>query len=529
MRHHARPQAENDGAVSLRLGMVVRFCCAVWVLALLLSPILAHGDDDARSVLVNGQCSVPADPQWTPQESFVWHQVCVGEVADFNKGSHYGGNLDPKRPEGLPDSRILRLAFLETILLDNKYRTVLTRRGVIIARLTDILDLQNVQLGGEFALQHSLLEKGVNFSGLRSMNAVSLWGSNITGGLLMNGGQIGGQLALGRSKITGPLHLEELQIGGSLFMDDNAQFCAVSLIDVHVGGQLNLTGAKVMGKMLVQGIQVYSTVHLSRGAKFAQGVDFIFDRVGQNVELAGGSFHQDVDFTGTQIDGELRLGRPDYGPASWSPNLMLTLRNTSVGAIQDLRNSWPDKLDLTGFTYRNLGGIYGRGDPMIGRPAKWFQNWLGRQASYVQAPYHQLASVLREQGRPDTAAEVLYAGKKRERAQSSFPSFVLLTASELFIGYGYHPFWSLYWAFTFLIVGTLFLWFSGEGWRIRWHYNLIDALFYSFDLLLPIIRLREKHYQIDLESRVRYYFYLHKIMGYVLASFLIAGIAGLTK
>jgi hypothetical protein len=48
-------------------------------------------------------------------------------------------------------------------------------------------------------------------------------------------------------------------------------------------------------------------------------------------------------------------------------------------------------------------------------------------------------------------------------------------------------------------------------------------------LLLPIIRLREKHYQIDLESRVRYYFYLHKIMGYVLASFLIAGIAGLTK
>jgi hypothetical protein len=268
--------------------VVGRFGRAVSVLALLSAPSLARGDDAARPVLLNGQCSVTADPLWTPQESFVWQHVCVGEVADFNKGSNYGGNLDPKRPQGLPDSRILRSAFLETILLDNKYRTVLTRRGVIIAgaRLTDILDLQNVQLRGEFVLQDSLLEKGVNFSGLRSMYAVSLWGSNITGELRMNGGQVGGQLALGRSKITGQLHLEELQIGGSLFMDDQAQLGEVVLTDVHVGGQLNLDdGSEVKGEVRIQGVQVNSTAHLSRGAKFDGPVSFIFSKVGQNVEL----------------------------------------------------------------------------------------------------------------------------------------------------------------------------------------------------------------------------------------------------
>ena len=55
------------------------------------------------------------------------------------------------------------------------------------------------------------------------------------------------------------------------------------------------------------------------------------------------------------------------------------------------------------------------------------------------------------------------------------------------------------------------------------------GLAYSFDILLPIIRLRDKHYAIDLTTWARYYFYVHRIMGFLLASFLIAGISGLTK
>jgi hypothetical protein len=127
---------------------VGRFYCVVSVLLGLSAPILARGDDTPQPIPVNGQCSVPANPQWTPQEDFVWQHVCVGKVADFNEGITYGGYLDPKGPKKLPDSRILTPAFLETILLADKYRKILTRYGVRItgARLIDKLDLQNAQL-----------------------------------------------------------------------------------------------------------------------------------------------------------------------------------------------------------------------------------------------------------------------------------------------------------------------------------------------------------------------------------------------
>jgi hypothetical protein len=174
------------------------------------------------------------------------------------------------------------------------------------------------------------------------------------------------------------------------------------------------------------------------------------------------------------------------------------------------------------------GGIAGQNDPMFNRQAKWFEDWLGKQRPYAAAPYQQLASVLRAQGRPDTADEVLYAGKQRERAQSSFPSDLGLTASWLVIGYGYHKLNSACWALVFLVIGFLVVRFSGGGKRISYSYD-VKPLAYSFDLLLPSIRLREKHYQIDLNGWVQNYFYLHKIMGYVLAAFLIAWIAGLTK
>ena len=58
-----------------------------------------------------------------------------------------------------------------------------------------------------------------------------------------------------------------------------------------------------------------------------------------------------------------------------------------------------------------------------------------------------------------------------------------------------------------------------EGW--------LADLWYSIDLLLPIIQLRKSHYDIELKGRIRDYFYVHQIMGYVLATFLIAWLSGL--
>lgn len=235
-----------------------------------------------------------------------------------------------------------------------------------------------------------------------------------------------------------------------------------------------------------------------------------------------------MDLSGTQIGGLLRLGSLSRGSAHWPKNSFLSVRIAKAEAVQGLRDSWPDKLDLTGFTYRSL--IFATdNDATTERETKWFKTWLNKQTPYAPEPYQQLAAVLRNEGHPDTADEVLYAGKERERVQSPFLSYVTLTASKWFIGYGYHLFRSVYWILGFVGVGTLALWISGEGRRISRHYNFLYGVVYNCDLLLPIIKLRDKHYDIDLHGWIRYYFYVHKLMGYVLAGFLAAGLSGLIK
>ena len=324
--------------------------------------------------------------------------------------------------------------------------------------------------------------------------------------------------------------MDDLDVAHDLIIYDKAEFGQVELVNAHVGGQINFRGSKVTGTLDMVAVQIGTDV-LMWGGEFDGPLNFYFGKVGESLELAGGLFKGVVDLTGTEIGGDILLGSSKHGPARWPAGSMLILRNAKADAIQDLSNSWPDKLDLNGFTYRSLGGIFaGEKDAMIDRPEEWFvKNWLGMQTVYTPGPYQQLAAVLREQGQPDTADDVLYAAKEKERSQSSAMRYIEATANKWFIGYGYHKFWSIYWAIAFLIAGTLALWVSGEGRRVSRHYSLPYGLFYSFDLLLPIIRLREKHYQADLHGWVRYYFYVHRIMGYVLASFLIAGISGLTR
>ena len=59
--------------------------------------------------------------------------------------------------------------------------------------------------------------------------------------------------------------------------------------------------------------------------------------------------------------------------------------------------------------------------------------------------------------------------------------------------------------------------------------NYLPLIAYSFDRFLPIIKLREQHSpKTELQGWLVYYFYFHQLMGFVLASLLIAGITGLT-
>lgn len=107
---------------------------------------------------------------WTPQKKWVWDCICRGEIADFNKAENYGSNLDPKISEVWSENRILRPEFLETVVFDEYFRSLITRNGICIrgAWFREPLNLSNAILNFPFALEGSRFEEDVYFSFLKT-------------------------------------------------------------------------------------------------------------------------------------------------------------------------------------------------------------------------------------------------------------------------------------------------------------------------------------------------------------------------
>ncbi len=126
------------------------------------------------------------------------------------------------------------------------------------------------------------------------------------------------------------------------------------------------------------------------------------------------------------------------------------------------------------------------------------------------------------------ANSILYESRERNRTETATGlNWFGLTILKYVIGhgYGYRIFISLIWVIVFGGVGTILMRINKEG-KER---NISWCIFYSLDLLLPIIKLDERHYKIELEGAARYYFYFHIVIGFILASFVAAGISGLVQ
>ncbi|MCP4624876.1 MAG: hypothetical protein GY850_15330 [bacterium] len=238
----------------------------------------------------------------------------------------------------------------------------------------------------------------------------------------------------------------------------------------------------------------------------------MYTEIGSNLNLSGVNLPE-IDLTGTQIAGELRLGwKLDADPKS-----------------SDGLYGWPKKLELNGLNYTRLVGFVAASEIIKTKgQTEWFIDRLNRDINYNQQSYEHLAAVLRKAGKDDMADDIVYAGRERGRAGAAGLRWWGLTLLNYLIGYGYgyRYFYSLLWVICLVALGVLVLRLTGEH---RKHPIPLDVA-YSLDMLLPIVQLRVFHYvKVDLSGPARHYFYFHKLMGYVLASFLIAGLSGLTR
>ena len=422
------------------------------------------------------------------------------------------------------------------------------------ARVANKLDMDSVTIGGS-----ALLSEGAEFSDIvlrgahitgqlalirasvsanLTMNLIAIQGplflreSGFDGNIQLVGAKIEGQLEASGAKIKGKLDMNGASITDSLLIHGGAEAAEINLVGANIGTQVTLDRSKITGALRMNGARVGQSVFV-RGAELQREIDLAFANIGGNLDMRATTF-ADVDLAGARVKGELRLASPTLLP-TWKTGAELKLRNTRLDCLLDRPDAWPIKVDLHGFTYGRFGGFGIDAEAAISaRGTKWFTDWLAKSEPYTPQPYQQCAKVLRGMGHPEMGDEVLYAGRERERKEAlrsgNNQRATGLLFLKLFVGYGYgrrmlwHP---LGWVIGMTVVGTAILHLTGIPAEPTG--SLVTPSFFSFDLLLPVIQLYEPHYKVVLEGFAKYYFAFHKLMGYMLASFLIPGLAGLTK
>ncbi len=479
----------------------------------------------------------------------------------------------------------------DLVLDDGRFEKLDLRAGQIDGQLTmdrakvlGSLKMQSIFVGSQFSAQQSRFDGSIKIQGALIKKQMTMEGSKILGLLALHGARIEGRLNLADAEISGPLKMRGARIGTNLNMQ-NGKFSSVDLTTAKVAGQVQmsdsgfsdklslygldvgdmftLNGATVHGELHFQGAHISSKVSMQRST-FKKEVSFKGANIGGDLYLDGASFADELDMHRVTIDGTLifkagefkddvnidlaKIDSVEYKGAKELQNL--NLKGTSVNKVfvkvKDT-NDWPIKMDLHGFTYNLFWGEY---EGVEGGQKDFFKAWLERLKKYSPQPYEQCAKVLREAGFPERANDVLYAGKEKERhdalVNNNFGRWLWLSILKLTIGYGLglRYFRALWWAGLFILIGGYICFTAdgkrrvsslcdsdakGENGKVKNSRLCLACLFYSFDMLLPIIKLRSKHDRLDLPCPQRLYFYFHQMTGWLLVSFILAGLAGITQ
>jgi len=406
----------------------------------------------------SGECHLDPDTvTWTKTEQWVWTQTCQGRIANITTSDFKDNKLSAK--------------FLQTILLFEPWTKAITRKGVRIrgARTDEPLDLSNA------TIKFPLVLVGSTFTDI-SFQSAHL-----------------GKLTLSGSTVDGTLDMDRLTTASSLIMRNMSMSKGIDLRGANIGGQLTLSDSTVGGTVNMDKLKIDSSLFMRGKASFSA-----------------------VNLTAAQIGGGLHLGSSGSTSVMWSGDApYIKLTNARVGEIWDMPEAWPGKVTLHGFSYSGFGL---EKKDMSGRDADWLIAWLAKSRPFSPQPYEQLAKVLRVHGHAEEANEVLYAKFEQQREISSGLAGFLLTLRKVVVGYGYHPYWALGWLGGIIALGTLFAQASDH----KNLPNVLESLEYSADMVVPIIKLRAKHSDIDhTNPKIRWYFYLHQLMGYFLAYYII--------
>lgn len=409
-------------------------------------------------------------------------------------------------------------------------------------------EFNDMKVGLGLSMDQVISRAGLELKGIAVQRNAMFQHFRATGPIDLKWARIGGQLNIATAHLDDLLDLEAAHIQQYLFLRDGpgrdggsdrhaSHFSRIRLTDAKVDGTVYARGSIFSGALEWNGLSA-GYIWL-RSSTFKENVSACGVTVQRDIDLSASHFEKGVDFTSSQIGGALDLGCAEIGGPSWEAGARLTLRDVSVSVLRDRSPAdsswgiypWPPSIQFDNFNYSRLGAhtIALREEIAISdQDAEWYKKWLGPKARV--SSYRKLASVLSAQGRQNVADKILYEASEEARRSSTGIRKVGLTLFKVLVGYGIgYGYWlSILWAILLSALG------AGVFYRYSLATHTLEGeniWLFSLDQLLPVIKLDARSDKIagSITGGYLLYLALHRTLGFILSSFVVAGLSGITR
>jgi hypothetical protein len=447
------------------------------------------------------------------------------------------------------------------------------------AEISGQLNCDGARLTGRDSDGYALSAAGIKVSGDVSLGE----GFTADGAVWLADAEISGQLNCDGARLTGrdsdgyALSAAAIKVGGDVSLGEGFTARAIQLAGADIAGTLICDGAHLTGRDK-NGYALYATLikceNLSLGEGFTTGgaISLSSARLSGSLgvmptRLAGNEKDTDqaekvsLDASHAQITGVLR-----WQPAEQVRG-QVSLQGVAVGELADdwsderadANGYWPSggRLNLDGFTYDRFGA---GPQASVKQRLAWIRSQYRRSApdpswhAYAPQPYEQLAAVYRQAGQDAQARQVAIARRADLRKYGNLSRYRRFGDWFLdkTIKYGYQT-WRppaaglavLYCAFWLLAtiaqhthaivpVGN----FEGlnpvpSATTCASNYPCFVPAGYAVDVVVPLINVRQAQYWGPNGQAWGYAWvtatWVATVLGWALATFLVAGLAGLTR
>jgi hypothetical protein len=423
----------------------------------------------------------------------------------------------------------------------------------------------NINISGDIILTENFTSNAIYLNGAEIGNNLIC-----TKGNFLNAGDdsfqasditVKGNVFFRKIKSEGDFSISGAVINGNLECTDgsfsNESATSLNARNIIVKGDISLNGVRSNGEICFSG----ATIGGNLECKYA----ILLNINNTSLSLESANIKGIVFFNNLHAEGILDLISTTIQQQLYyhnvnTENITLNLGHARIGTIDDDTN-WPQhgNLILHGLIYDGLSNFN-----TVSKENRL--DWLRRQdhldrtrrkENYSPQPYEQLAGLYKKYGYETEAIEVeieknkaLLESGRLTRGDSFFLQFLGFT-----VAYGYKPWRPLWGAAFFILFGYgLFAWGYRKGLitpttekdETNKNHPKFSAFMYSVDMFVPIINFYMRSYWLPNANRhstlniyfktyyisgawLRIYLWLHIIVGWVISTLFVLGMAGLIK